>query len=330
MSDIAQAECVSVTTVSYVVNGRGDAMRIPAKTQQRILARCKAMNYSRDYLAAAMASRRTQTIGVVFTNALGDFMNQILWGVHEALRQENQEVLLCLTEDNPATEAEDIAMLEHRHVDGIIAFPVVGKTKSGRWGDLVAKDAPPVVFVDSLPPGVAGACVRIDDFAAGREVAQKASALGIAEAVVVVPARDALTLQERMAGFQTGAAHAGIKIAASLPADDPGLVELLATANRSLGVFGPRASALIRPLQSAFAAGRLAPSHTFFSVGEAPEAAFLPNPWWMLQQPARDMGRTAARLVLERIGGDPCNKSTILLPTSWTSNRAPAPSPVLE
>ncbi len=322
MSDIAKAEGVSVTAVSYIVNGRGDAMRIPSRTQQRILARCKKMNYSRDYLAAAMASRRTQTIGVVFTNALGDFMNDILWGIHEALRENDQEVLLCLSEDNLKTEAADIAMLEHRQVDGIIAFPVISTSVADNWNPVLAKDAPPVVFVDSLPAGVAGACVRIDDFAAGRAVAQKAVEEGLTEAVVVLPRRDAPSLQERLAGFQTGATNSGLKIIASFSADDSaGLAGFLARGERRIGFFTPRSSTLVRPLRAAFERGQLAPEHVFLTVGEVAEAAFLRNRWWMLSQPGREMGRTAARILLERISGTACSNSSTLLPTSWTCNK---------
>ncbi len=321
MADIARAEGVSITAVSYVVNGRGDAMRIPAKTRQRILARCKQMNYTRDYLAAAMASRRTQTIGVVFTNAVGDFMNEILWGIHEALRENDQEVLLCLSEDDLATEAEDIAMLEHRHVDGIIAFPVVGTEPSGNWQEILAKNEHPVVFVDSLPFGVEGACVRIDDFAAGRSVAAKVASEGLSEAVVVMPEREALTLHERVAGFTLGAGQAGIRIIGSFAnPEDPALHDLLARREKPVAFFSPMGAALLRPLLSVFDRGQIYESHVMFTVGEVTEAAFLRNRWWMLRQAGRDMGRAAARILLARIGGADGDNTSTLLPTSWVCN----------
>lgn len=322
MADIARAEGVSITAVSYVVNGRADAMRIPAKTQQRILDRCKRMNYTRDYLAAAMASRRTQTIGVVFTNVVGDFMNEILWGIHEALRENDQEVLLCLSENDLATEAADIAMMEHRHVDGIIAFPVVGTEPSGNWDAILSRGATPVVFVDSVPSGAQGACVRIDDFAAGRSVAEKIAAEGFSEAVIVLPEKDALTLQERVAGFKMGAEHAGITIIGSFRnPNDQALLALLAGRGKGIAFFSPLGSALIAPLKTAFARRQLDALHGMFTVGEAAGVAFLPNPWWMLRQPARDMGRAAARIILERIAGSQDDKSSTLLPASWTCNR---------
>ena len=321
MADIARAEGVSITAVSYVVNGRGDAMRIPAQTQQRILARCKQMNYSRDYLAAAMASRRTQTIGVVFTNAVGDFMNEILWGIHEALREDDQEVLLCLSEDDLATEAEDIAMLEHRHVDGIIAFPVVGTPPSDNWQKILAKNEPPVVFVDSLPFGVEGTCVRIDDFAAGRAVAAKVAEEGLSEAVVVMPKREAPTLHERVAGFTLGAGQAGIRIIGSFSdPDDPALHELVARRERPAAFFSPIGTALLKPLRAVFYNGQIYEFHMMFTVGGVTEATFLRNRWWMLCQAARDMGRTAARILLSRIGGADGDKASTLLPSSWVCN----------
>jgi LacI family transcriptional regulator len=327
MADIARAEGVSITAVSYVINGRGDAMRIPAKTQRRILARCKKMNYSRDYLAAAMASRRTQTIGVLFTNALGSFMNDILWGIHEALRENDQEVLLCLSEDDVAAEAADIAMLEHRHVDGIIAFPVISTEPAGTWDDIVGRGAPPVVFVDNLPCGLAGDCVRIDDFAAGRSVVDKIVAEGLREAVVVMPDKDALTLQERVAGFIMGAERAGLKILGSfVNPPDPALLELLARQGRPLAFFSPQGAAMIPALREAFARQQLDASHMFITVGEVPESAFLHNRWWMLRQAGREMGRVAAQMLLARIAGATAEKSSTLLSTSWVCNRHPETS----
>ena len=322
MADIAKAEGVSITAVSYVVNGRGDAMRIPAKTQQRILARCKKMNYSRDYLAAAMASRRTQTIGVVFTNALGNFMNDILWGVHEALRENDQEVLLCLSEDDIATEAADMAMLKHRHVDGIIVFPVISTAPAGTWDDIVGRESPPVVFVDNLPCGVTGDCVRIDDFAAGRSVVGKMVAEGLKEAVVVMPEKDAITLQERAAGFMMEAERVGLKIVGSFRnPPNAELLSLLARKGQRLAFFSPQGAAMIPALREAFARQQLDASHVFFTVGEVPESAFLHNRWWMLRQAGREMGRVAAQILLARIAGATGEKSSTLLSTSWVCNR---------
>lgn len=322
MADIARAEGVSITAVSYVVNGRGDAMRIPARTQERILSRCKKMNYSRDYLAAAMASRRTQTIGVIFTNALGTFMNDILWGIHEALRENDQEVLLCLSEDNLATETADIAMLEHRHVDGIIAFPVITTEASGTWNEVVARGTPPVVFVDNLPLGVVGDCVRIDDFAAGRSVAEKIAAEGLADVVMVLPERDATTLQERVAGFKMGAKKAGLRLTATFtnpPSSE--LIPLLARRDQPMAFFSPQGAAMIPALQTAFASQQLDESHVIFTIGESAESAFLRNRWWMLRQAGREMGRVAAQILLARIAGATGEKSSTLLSTSWVCNR---------
>ena len=81
---------------------------------------------------------------------------------------------------------------------------------------------------------------------------------------------------------------------------------------------------MLTPLRAAFDRGQINESHAMFTVGEVTEAAFLRNRWWMLRQAGRDMGRTAARILLSRIGGADGDNTSTLLPTSWVCNHGAA------
>jgi LacI family transcriptional regulator len=323
MSDVARMCGVSATTVSYVLGGRDKDMRIPEATKERILAACGAVNYRRNHLASSLARGRTGTVGVVFPNARGDFMNDSLWGIREVLGGRQYESVVALSEDDPDVEARHLEFFADRRVDAIIAFPVWAESGFGHWGAALADPNRPVVFVDMAPPLPGVACIAIDDAAAGRDAARKAAECGAQSAVVMEPRSVAPTVVRRLAGFREGARKAGLPVETVLDmGDSEALGRVLRSAGKAvMAVFTPVAGMLVPALARVSRGGHLAPQHLIVSVGEVPEAVFLPNPWWMLRQDAVGMGREAARVILDSLEGDAPAEGSRTVPCSWACNR---------
>jgi DNA-binding LacI/PurR family transcriptional regulator len=138
MADVAREAGVSQATVSYVLNGRAGEQRIPQATVDRIQRISTRLNYRRDYLATAMSTRQTGVVGVVFANALGDFMDQMLRGIHAALREHEIQIALHLCDDDPTIEAQTLAALRFRHADGVVAFPVWRSGRVSLWNEFLS------------------------------------------------------------------------------------------------------------------------------------------------------------------------------------------------
>src|ERR1051325_2304322 len=121
MKDVAEMVGVSQATVSYVLNSKRDA-RVSPKTRQRVLDAAAALKYRPNAIARAMASGRSQTIGVyqphVVESALsGMWSTGVTRGIGEALNDLGQHLLLYgyrRTDEPPPSSFMD------GRVDGLI------------------------------------------------------------------------------------------------------------------------------------------------------------------------------------------------------------------
>lgn len=65
LSDIARLAGVSVTTASYVINGKAAQRRISAATVERVLAVVEEHGYQPDQQAAGLRRGQTRTLGFI-------------------------------------------------------------------------------------------------------------------------------------------------------------------------------------------------------------------------------------------------------------------------
>ncbi|NQU40689.1 MAG: LacI family DNA-binding transcriptional regulator [Lentisphaerae bacterium] len=322
MADVAAQTGVSQAAVSYVVNGIAAEKRIPEATQQRIEAACHELGYRRDYLATAMATRQTRVIGMLFANALGEFMNGIIKGAQDYLREHDRHVVLCTCDDDPAVEAADLEMLDHRHADGIICFPVPPPHSTDYWKRALDGERP-TVFVDVLPLGIDGDCVRIDDAACGKGAAEHLHRAGIEQTVLLqMPGWSAASIEMRQAGFLTGLRQAGLPAARVVDVGDRQAIHALLQSQEKLGIFAPVSGWLTHMLRPFIrSVGPIGAGVTFASIGRCPEADFVVNSWWVAQQPEKEMGLIAAQQLLHRLEDNQPAPPTLVLPVDWHHNR---------
>jgi LacI family transcriptional regulator len=99
--DIARMTGVSQTTVSLVLNGRGDdEVRIAPETRERVLTAIRATGYVADPIARRLASQHNRILGVftyepVFPAERGDFYHPFLVGIEECAERIGCDLLLA-------------------------------------------------------------------------------------------------------------------------------------------------------------------------------------------------------------------------------------------
>jgi LacI family transcriptional regulator len=80
--DVARLAGTSTAVVSYVINN-GPRPVAPA-TRERVLAAIKELGYRPDRVAQAMASRRTDLIGLIIPDARQPFFGEMAHAVEQA------------------------------------------------------------------------------------------------------------------------------------------------------------------------------------------------------------------------------------------------------
>lgn len=144
--DLAKATGVSITTVSKAMNGYPD---VSEKTKQKILKAAEEMGYLPNAHAQSLSTRKSWTIGVMFSEANGVGMRHPFFNaVIESFRQETEQQGYDLVFASRNLRQRDMSYLEHflhRAVDGIVV--ICSDRMDSGVQELIASDIP-IVVVD--------------------------------------------------------------------------------------------------------------------------------------------------------------------------------------
>jgi DNA-binding LacI/PurR family transcriptional regulator len=116
ISDVAEHAGVSIATVSRVLNGKIPVQAEKAERVQRAIAE---LNFVPRSAARILASRKTNTIGLVFSEIRGAFFSHLLKGIESQLHQAGYELLVYSTHSDRPIKRKPIG--EH-NTDGLLVF----------------------------------------------------------------------------------------------------------------------------------------------------------------------------------------------------------------
>ncbi|USK29560.1 LacI family transcriptional regulator [Bacillus sp. CMF21] len=112
IKDIAKKAGVSISTVSYALNG---SPKVTEETSAKILAIAKELNYIPNASARNLKKRETKVIGVYLTDFSGAFYGQLLQGILESLSRNDYGLIVCSGEHSHR-------YLPERMIDGAIVL----------------------------------------------------------------------------------------------------------------------------------------------------------------------------------------------------------------
>ncbi|WP_312498384.1 LacI family DNA-binding transcriptional regulator [Enterococcus sp.] len=92
IKDIAQQAGVSISTVSYALNG---SPKVTEETRSRIQAIAKELNYVPNMAARSLKRRQTNIIGVYLADYAGSFYGELLDGIKKGLELFGYEMIVC-------------------------------------------------------------------------------------------------------------------------------------------------------------------------------------------------------------------------------------------
>jgi LacI family transcriptional regulator len=202
VSDVARLAGVSATTVSYILNGRADEMRISSQTQQRVRGAAEELDYRPNRSARSLRTRTTKTIGVITDFvASGMFASRMLSGANAAARALDHVLVISETEGDPSVEKVLIDEMLERRVDGVlyvtrttVRAPAPRGVPEGR-----------LLMLNCVDPDRTITSVLPDEHAGGRTATEAILASGIDGEVYVVgedPSPHALAGPLRLAGIR--------------------------------------------------------------------------------------------------------------------------------
>lgn len=112
---------LSQSTVSRIVNGMGDAHRIAAETQQRVLDAAALYGYSANTVARSLRQKRTFNIGVIVPEISEGYSAAVLGGIEDELLKDGFFYFVVSHRHRTDLLEGYPRMMLARSVEGIIA-----------------------------------------------------------------------------------------------------------------------------------------------------------------------------------------------------------------
>lgn len=306
LKDVARRARVSVATAARALGGYGYVSRA---TRERVLRAARALDYHPNAIARSMTKGRTQTLGVVVSDNANPFFAAVVRGIEDVVLPHGYGILLCNADEDPAKEAMYVAMLRAKRVDGVIVSPSGAGAETLR-GLLAA--GVPVVQVDRRVAGLAADAVVCDNRAGVRAAVEHLVKLGHRRLGLLGGPRRLYTGRERARAFRAALREAG------LPVEETWVLEGNFKVDGGYALAGRFLEAATRPT-AVFVANNLMTIGALLRFKEAgvriPEdlavvgfddmdwAPVLTPPLTAVAQPSYELGRTAADLLLQRLGG---------------------------
>lgn len=164
--DVARLSKVSIATVSRVSNR---TVPVSDEIVARVEAAMKKLNYVPRVAARNLATRRTNMIGVLLSDMLGDFFQPLLTGIETTARQNGFEILISLT-GVPWPQDQRLRPFGLHNTDGLLIF--AGSLTPDGITQAHTSGLPVVLIHQSPPEGLNIPCVTVENKAASRKIVE--------------------------------------------------------------------------------------------------------------------------------------------------------------
>jgi LacI family transcriptional regulator len=147
--DVASELQVSVTTLSFVLNGKGQEKRISKEVIQRIEAYIKEIGYQPNHLGRSLSTGKSKTIGMIVGDIDNPFFSEVASGI-EKIAVTAGYTLIVASSNNELNQMKSvIKLLDDRNVDGFIISPIAGIEET--ITDLKKEGKPMVIYNCHFP-----------------------------------------------------------------------------------------------------------------------------------------------------------------------------------
>lgn len=199
ITDIARQLNISITTVSFILNGKAEEKRISKAVSEKVLKLVEELNYKPNQLAKSLRTGKTYIIGLIVEDISNTFFASIARLIEEVAYKKGYRIIYCSTENDIAKTRELIGMFQDRHVDGYIITPSEGI--EAEVAQLLKQNLPVVLF-DRALPALPANYVGIDNAGSASQGARHLLEQGFEHIAFVTLDSSQPQMLERLAGYE--------------------------------------------------------------------------------------------------------------------------------
>ena len=324
MQTIADEVGVSVTTVSHVINR---TRPVDISLRKKIIEAMERLEYNKDRSQAQKRKSLTSHIGLVIPNLKDLYFFQYIIQTVETIANENgYTLLLGDSVQSPEKELEIIDLFLKKQVSGLIVAPVTSKPQHVEALPLF--HTTPTVLIDRKWDSNKYDFVGVDNFKASFDMARSFIQQGYKNIHFFSMGPLNTTLKERQLGFTTALESDIHTINYAVHNLNPlyditkQMEQILQEHNAmdAIVVYNPNTLYVVLSAFKEFNLSVPKDIKKIASYDDVPWFKFFDFPITIIQQPGRDIGMNAIKLLIEKVesqqGNDKDTKGKqVLFPT---------------
>lgn len=312
LEDVARAASVSTATISRAIN---DPNKVAKETRLKIQTAIETLGYTPNFGGRALASNRTNTVGVLIPSLSNAMFASGVQAFEEALSESGVTLLIASTRYDPDQELRQIRSLMAHGADGLL---LIGSERPAKTWDFLALRQVPFVVSWAFNTDDGRIYAGFDNFKAAAQITQAGLDAGhrrIGMIAGITQNND--RAYQRVAGVR--ATIAGTPDAKLLcVVEAPYLLQHGSDAFDEIFAQGPLPSLIIcgndvlaaGAILAARAKGLRVPQDISITGFDDIGIAAVSEPaLTTVRIPQAEMGRMAAKLLLERLNGADAQQS---------------------
>lgn len=311
IADVAREAGVSKTTVSRVINTKGE---VDGSTAARVREVIAQLGYVPSSGAVGLARGSSRTVGMLVPSLTWPWMGEVLQGVVDTVEAADYGLLLFTCNRGVESVERFTSQVSARAFDGLV---VVEPENTMDHLTALHRGGLPIVLIDDRGNHPEFPSVVTTNYEGGASAARHLRAAGRTRPMVITGPQDFGCVRDRLEGFVS-----------VLPTDlvvrgdftelcgRQAVEQLLASGVEFDSVFAHNDITAAGVLRALRAAGRTVPGDiAVVGFDDIPMAEHTEPPLTTVRQPTRQMGETAARMLLSHLGGTAVPDAPVVLPT---------------
>ena len=321
IKEVARRAGVALSSVSRVLNDHPD---VSESMRARVLEAIAELGYEPNLLAASLRRGTSRTIGFIVPDLRNPLFGSIVTAAQSELSRRGYAAVITTSNSDADRDAEMARLLRHRQVDALIVS-VADETRQGLIEEL-NRFRGPIVLLDREVDGLRGASIVETDHGSGMEQATRhLLSLGHVRVALVTGPLQVRPSVQRLKAFRDVYEACGLACPEDLVRPigfAPGLVgklmsELLRLPSPPTAIIVGGNQLLTGVLRSLQRRGlRTGKDIAVVTCDDVPLSELHNPPITVIDRDVEEIGRSAARLALERLDNADVPPRRVVLPTT--------------
>lgn len=306
IQDIANALKITASTVSRALN---DHPKISTNTKELVWATAKKLNYQPNHIASSLRKGKANTIGMIVPRINRHFFSNVITGVESVLNPAGFNLIICQSDESYQREKENIKTLITSRVAGILVSLSI-ETKDVNHLEKVLNNHIPLVLFDRITDQLNVSKVDNDDKYGAYELTKHLLNQGYQTFMWIGGPRNSIIYKNRYNGYKKALKEYKLSDSKfdcfegtpSLDAAEQFMQQYIKEKKLPDVIFAASDYMAMGVIQALQANGVKVPEDVAVAgYSNEPFASLISPKLTTVEQFSEEMGRSAAKLLLEEI-----------------------------